>query len=225
MRAPEEPKATTRVVVVDDERAFADALGFALSAQRDLDCTGIAGTIAAGLDLVEATAPDVVVMDVRLPDGDGIEGTARIKESKPRTRVVVLTAHSDPDVMARAAVAGASGFLPKDSPVTEIVHAVRTAGDGGMFVGSGTLRQVLARLTASGAQPALPDDSSLSPRESEVLGLLAEGMDVKTVSANLSISVHTCRGHVKAILEKLHAHSQLEAVVTALRRGILPAPR
>jgi DNA-binding NarL/FixJ family response regulator len=163
-------------------------------------------------------------MDVQLPDGDGFEGTRLVKELVPDARVVVLTAYTDPEHMAKAASLGACGFLPKERSLREILHAVRTAGDGGMLVEASALASVLERLSDAETLPVTePEPSSprLTPREYEVLTLMAEGRDPRSIATHLGLSIHTSRGYVKSILAKFGVHSQLEALVYALRNGIL----
>jgi DNA-binding NarL/FixJ family response regulator len=207
--------------VVDDHRAFADALGIAIDLQPDLRLAGIASTVEEALEAVRDSSPDVVLMDVHLPGPDGIEGVRRIKELRPHVRVVVLTGFADADAMARAALAGASGFFPKERPVSEILQAIRTASEGGMVVEPSTLAAVLARVQEPhGSQPA-PPALHLTNRQREVLALLAEGLDPRAIARTLGISVNTCRGHVKSVMVKLGAHSQLEAVVEAMHIGLL----
>jgi DNA-binding NarL/FixJ family response regulator len=213
-----------RILVVDDHRSFSESLQMAIDLMADLECVGIASTVNEAVAMVEEHRPDVVLMDVRLPDGDGIDGTRRVKQVHPQARVVVLTAHTDPELMAAAASLGACGFLPKERSLHEILHAVRTAGDGGMLVEPSALASVLSRLNdredeevlaAAGVAP------KLTPREFEVLQLIAEGRDPRGIATHLGLSIHTSRGYVKAILAKFGVHSQLEALVYALRNGIL----
>ena len=214
------------VLVVDDHRSFGEAIGIAVDVQDDLTCLGVAATLSEGLRMVDQHRPDVVLMDVRLPDGDGIEGTRLVKERAPATDVLVLTAHTDLEVMTRAATVGASGFLPKETPVADVLHAIRTAASGAaMLVEATALGAILQQIRDPQPPVPTPDPGAtlgLTQREREILGLLGEGMDPKTIARNLEISVHTCRGHVKSILAKLNVHSQLEAVVVAARQGLLP---
>jgi len=220
-RAGEPP---ARVLVVDDHRALAESLGLAIDSQHDLHCVGTAPTVADARRLAADEEPDIVLLDVQLPDGDGIELAAQLRAARPELRVVVLTGHTDVAVLARAAGAGVCGFLPKESGVAEVLWALRTARDGGMVVDGATLAAVLdrvARLRRPQATAPL-GASDLTDREMEVLRAMGTGMDPQTIASRLGVSVHTSRGHVKSILSKLDCHSQLEAVVTALRRGLLP---
>lgn len=215
--------SVTRVLIVDDHRAFSDALGIAIDLQPDLTLAGLASTVEEALEVVRDSVPDVVLMDVRLPGPDGIEGVRRIKDLQPQVRVLVLTGFADAEAMARAALAGASGFFPKERPVTEILQAIRTASDGGIVVEPSTLASVLARVQEPHASSMAPPALHLTEREREVLALLAQGMDPRAIARMLGISVNTSRGHLKSLMTKLGAHSQLEAVVEAMRLGLLEA--
>lgn len=211
--------------MVDDHLAVAEALCIAIDSQPDLRCVGVAASISEAVELVEEHHPEVVLMDFKLGDEDGVDATARVKELSPDTRVVMLTAFPTPNVMARAASAGACGFLPKHTPIGEVIRAIRSASNGEMLVDHSTMAAVLDELRKSEnrrrgreARPAL------TPREQEVLELLGEGLDPQAIAKKLGVSIHTSRGYVKGILAKLGVRSQLEAVVKALRDGLLPPP-
>jgi DNA-binding NarL/FixJ family response regulator len=210
-----------RVVIVEDHFALADSLALAIDLQRDMECVGLAGSISQALELVAGSAPDVVLMDVRLPDGDGIEATARIKAVRAATAVLVLTAHPDPRLMARAADAGASGFLRKEARATEILRAIRHVRSGELTLDPSALHALVDVMSREIQAPAEGHGANLTGREREVLDLMAAGLGPKAIATRLGISVSTCRGYVKAILQKLGAHSQLEAVAVAAREGLL----
>jgi DNA-binding NarL/FixJ family response regulator len=212
------------VLVVDDHRTLAESLALAIDSQPDLECVGTAATAADARRLAAAELPDILLIDVQRPDGDGIDVAAQLHAARPELRIVVLTGHTDVAVLARAATAGVCGFLPKESGVAEVLSSLRTARGGGMVVDGATLSAVLdrvARLQRPQA-PAPAGASDLTEREMEVLRAMGSGMDPQTIAVRLGVSVHTARGHVKSILSKLECHSQLEAVVTAIRRGLLP---
>ncbi|HET9724606.1 MAG TPA: response regulator transcription factor [Actinomycetota bacterium] len=223
-RESDERPPITRVLIVDDHRAFSDALGIAIDLQPDLAYVGTAGAVDEALDVIGDRSPDVVLMDVRLPGVDGIEGVRRIKAVRPEVRVLVLTGFADADAMARAALAGASGFFPKERPVGEILEAIRTAGRGGMVVEASVLAAVLARVREPERVPGGPPPLDLTDRQREVLALMAEGLDPRAIARTLGISLNTTRGHIKGVMAKLGAHSQLEAVVQAMHLGLLDAP-
>lgn len=213
----------TSVLVVDDHLAFSGAVGIAIDAQEDLACAGAVASVAEALDSVRRHPPDVVLMDIYLPDGDGIEATERILALSPITRVLILTGHTNVDVLARAASAGACGFLPKESSIGAVIRAIRAAREGQLLVEGTTLAAILGRLRrpGSGLSGPSPDAPSLTKRERDVLSLMGQGLDPHAIAKELGISLHTCRGYQKSIMAKLDAHSQLETVVIATRRGLI----
>jgi DNA-binding NarL/FixJ family response regulator len=213
-----------RVLVVEDQQTLAGALQVAFGAQPDMDCVGAAGTAEEAVAMAAATNPDVVLMDIRLPGADGIEATRQVKAAYPQVRVLILTADATPARLAAAAAAGASGFLAKDSLFPAILAAVRAPVDGKILVEQDTMAALIEGLDRVGApkDSPRPGQARLTTRERQVLALMGEGLDPQAIAQRLVVSRHTARGHVKNILMKLGAHSQLEAVVIAARAGYLP---
>jgi DNA-binding NarL/FixJ family response regulator len=181
---------------------------------------GIAGTALEAERIAERKRPDVVLMDFRLPDRDGAAATASIKSRHPETQVVMVTSADDEAVLIRCLEAGCSGFIPKDRPVRELVEAVRATAAGEALVSPPMLARLLPRLKP-GHKSAGTD---LTPRELDILSLLAQGLSNQGIAERLGISRNTVRNHVQNILAKLEAHSQLEAVSTAVRQGIIRYP-
>jgi DNA-binding NarL/FixJ family response regulator len=206
----------TDVVVIDDHRAFTDLLALALAGEPDLRCVGTAGSVGEGVVLVDRLDPDVVIMDVQVGDEDGIGATSMITERHPALRVVVLTAHADRSTLDRASEANACAVLPKDGALIEILDALRSARRGGLVVHPRLLRRIVTT-----SQVPAPRGPALTPREREVLQLLADGLDARAVARGLGISLHTSRGYIKSLLLKLGAHSQLQAVAIAGRNGLI----
>lgn len=204
------------VAVVDDHRAVADAMAFAVERADGLECAGVAYSAASALELVHRERPDAVLMDVRLGADDGIALTAQLTARFPELRVVVLTAHLDLGLLDRAADAGACALLPKDGSWEDVVTAIQSASRDGFHVHPQLLRGFLGSQPRHGMPPV-----DLTSREQEVLRLLAEGRDASVIARTLGISVLTGRSHIKSVLAKLGAHSQLEAVVTASRLGLV----
>jgi DNA-binding NarL/FixJ family response regulator len=205
------------VLVADDHQTFADLLGNALDRQPGIRYLGNARTGADTMRLVDELQPDVVLMEVALPDTDGITATEQLHSTHPQVKVVMLTARTDPALVGRATAVGAAGFLAKTGALGDVLNAVQIAHAGGMTVSSHLLAGLLRRT------PAAPRTASggLTPREHQVLRMMGGGRDARTIARTLGISVHTCRGYVKNVLAKLDAHSQLEAVAVATRRGLL----
>ena len=204
------------VVVIDDHAMFADMLALGLKHEPGLACAGTATSVAVGRALVDRVRPDVVVMDVGIGAEDGIEATAELMADHPGLRVVVLTARTDSALIQRAAEAGASCLLPKNGSLMEVLHGLRTARRGELFVAPAMLMQLM-----SGQRKSEQPTFLLSDREREVLELLSQGLDVRRIAARLGVSPHTCRRHVRRVLAELGAHSQLEAVAIGKRHGLL----
>lgn len=207
-----------RVLIVDDHEVFATSLALVLDAERDLDAVGVAGTIQRARQLITTSRPDVVLLDHRLPDGDGVSSIGELRALRPAVRVVVLTASAADHVLIAAIEAGASGFVSKTRSLGEVTSAVRAAATGEAVISPEMLSRLLPRLSR-GSTGAHQD---LTEREREVLGLLAGGMTNAAIAERLVVSVHTVRNHVANLSAKLGAHSKLEALSIAVRDGLLP---
>ncbi len=206
-----------RVVIVEDHQMFAETLKWALDAEDDIAVAGVARTEAEALELVRATSPDVVLMDYRLPDGDGIDAARQIRAIVPGAKVVMLTSATDDKVLRRAIGAGCSGYITKDQRIDELFLAVRAAHSGEALISPEVLSRLIARSDADRTQPGF----DLTSRETEVLRLLADGLTNQAIAYRLGIRLATVRNHVQNLISKLHAHSKLEAVATAARLGII----
>jgi DNA-binding NarL/FixJ family response regulator len=204
------------VLLVDDHTVFAETLAAALTTNADLSILGIANTATEGLEKATALKPDVALLDVQLPDFDGVELARRVLAASPATKVVMLTGNMDPTLFPRAMAAGACGYLIKDSSLGDVTDAIRRAFAGQVVVPE----KAVSRLMEARA-PEKGVGADLTDRELEVLSLLAEGSDAKGIAKSLGITWHTARSYVKAVLMKLDAHSQLEAVAKATRLGIV----
>ena len=203
--------SSLRVLVVDDHRSYAEALSLAISIEPGFESVGSVADVESAVQAVFAERPDVVIIDWQLPLVDGVEGIRRVLVADPRVKLVMITGHADASLRWLSALAGASAFLAKESSIAEILQAVRDAVSGESFID-----------ISSDANDDTVSALSLTPREIEVLYLLAKGRDTPTIAAALFLSVHTVRGYVKEVLRKLGAHSQLEAVAIARRAGLLP---
>jgi len=213
------------VLIVDDHRTVAEALALVLETDARIHCAGVVPSAEEALALMSQQRCDVVVMDVVLAGVGGIEGTRRIRAAHPQARVVVLTGHVEAGVLAAAVEAGASAFLPKTGPLSDVVDAILAPEDTSLIIGAHTPLRVISE--AMGVRDRLQREAptqSLTGRELDVLEMLAEGMSPAVAAEELGISLHTCRGHIKSILSKLQVHSQLEAVVAAWQRGLLRTP-
>ena len=218
----ESQRATIRVVVVDDHDLFRTGLASLLSAEPDIEVLAQASTGRSGVRLACELRPDVVLMDLRLPDISGHDATRAIVADRPGARVVVLTvSYADEDVEA-AVQAGACGFLAKDTPIEEVVSAVHAAASGAAWLSSRAAEVVLGRLRRL-QQEWVPDHGpieALSPREVEVLQLIARGMENAEIAAELNISPRTAKNHVSSILMKLGLPSRVQAAIYAVRHHL-----
>ena len=212
---------TTRVAIVDDHLMFAESVARLLGAEDDLDVVGVEGTVAGAVRLVSETTPDVVVIDYQLPDGDGVQAATAIRSAHPGIQVLMLTGVADPRVLVAAIEAGCCGFVTKDKALSELVVAVRLAQSGESYVEPRLLADLLPRFGRS--YRGLGSD--LTNREREVLGLLATGASNQAIADQLFVSLNTVRNHVQHVLDKLGAHSKLEAVAIASREGLISPHR
>lgn len=203
----------TSILVVDDHALVRSGLRTVLDAEGDLEVVGEASTAAEALAYVRRLRPDVVVLDIRLPDRDGIEICAEIRELSPATRILVCSGLTEGTALVEAAKAGADGFVSKESANDEIVDAVRRVAGGAAVVGADSARVMFGYLRA--ASERAPAIGRLSAREREVLRLLSEGLTNREIAAHLFIAEKTVRNHVSALLRKLHLRHRTEAALFA----------
>jgi DNA-binding NarL/FixJ family response regulator len=208
----------TRLLVADDHPAFRRGLELMLADAADIEIVGQAETGARAVELAASLAPDVILMDLRMPDLDGIEATRRIHRDTPRPAVVVLTMFEDDDSVFAAMRAGACGYLLKGAEQEEIVRAIRAAAAGEAIFGPEIARRVITHF-ASGAGPTAAVFPSLTDREREVLELVAAGMGNATIAHELMISLKTVRNHVSNIFTKLQVSDRSAAIVKARDAG------
>lgn len=215
---PIEGTEAIRVVIVDDNELFLGGLGMLLDLEDDIAIIGTAGNGSAAAGLVAATAPDVVLMDVRMPNRSGIETCQTIKDAAPNSRIIMLTASDEEADLLDAVKSGASGYMLKDSSIDEVASAVRLVAEGRELISPSMATKLLDEFK----QVALADRRAapipeLSPRELDVLRLVAQGLNSREIGKQLFISENTVKNHVRNTLEKLRLHSRLDAVMYAIR--------
>jgi DNA-binding NarL/FixJ family response regulator len=216
----------TRVVVADDQRVVREGLAMLLRLLPGIEVVGTARDGEEALALVEELTPDVVLMDLRMPRCDGVEATRRLRERGSATRVVVLTTYADDRSVVDALQAGARGFLTKDAGAEEIQQAIAAVVSGAAAIDP-AVQHHLVNAVASGLPatvqpptPLLPD--GLTPREAEVLSLIAEGLSNAEIAERLVVSEATVKSHVNHLFTKTGVRDRAQAVTYAYRHGLAP---
>lgn len=204
----------TTVLLVDDHELIRDGLSGVFAAQDDMEVLGAAKDVGEALEMYERTSPDVVVTDLQLPDGTGLDVVRRVRRQTDKVGLVVLTMHAGDDQIFAAMEAGASAFVGKDAPSTEVVKAARHAAlSPRSFLCAGLAQAMVRRTTGASAR--------LSEREHDVLVHLAEGLSAAEIGPRLHLSESTVKSHVARIYQKLGAANRAQALVTAMRIGLL----
>ena len=214
-----------RVAVVDDQELFRRGLTMLLGVEDDIEVVGEAGDGIAGTELAISAAPDVILMDVRMPKRSGIEACVAIKEAAPAARIIMLTVSDEEADLYEAVKNGASGYLLKDSSIDEVAQAIRVVSDGQSLISPSMAVKLLdefKQMSRSDRQQV--PTPRLTERELEVLKLVAQGLNNREIAKRLYISENTVKNHVRNILEKLQLHSRMEAVMYAVREKLLDIP-
>jgi DNA-binding NarL/FixJ family response regulator len=211
-----------RVLVVDDHDLFRAGLASLLAMHPDIEVVAQASGGRMGVRLADELRPDVVIMDLRMPDVEGPEATRAILEHNPGIRVLVLTVATDDADVEAALEAGACGFIAKDTPVGGVAVAVRAAAQGVAWLSPRAAELVLGRVRQRATEPAVEigGEERLSARELDVLRLIARGMENAEIADALAISPRTAKNHVSNILAKLGMPSRVQAAIYAVRRGL-----
>ena len=214
---------TIRLLLVDDHAVVRTGLRMLLENEEDIEIVGEAGTGQSALQMVERLQPDMVLMDIGLPDMTGIEVTRQVKQQWPQVAIVALTIHEDEEYFFQMLQAGANGYVPKRAAPEELLTALRTAADGGVYLYP-SLARLLVRDYLSGDREAAPAGiDGLTDREQEVLAHLAEGASNQEIADTLNISPKTVARHRENLMRKLNMHSRSELVKYAIRKGIIKA--
>lgn len=214
-----------RVLVVDDQELFRRGLIMLLEQDSDIEVVGEAADGASATELAATVAPDVVLLDVRMPRLTGVEACRAIKEAVPATKIIMLTVSDEEADLYETVKNGASGYLLKDSSIEEVSQAVRVVNEGQSLISP----SMAVKLIDEFKQMAKPEREQgpalkLTDRELEVLRLVAKGLNNREVAKELYISENTVKNHVRNILEKLQLHSRMEAVMYAMREKLLDLP-
>ncbi len=214
---------TIRVLLVDDHTVVRTGLHMLLEQEEDIEIVGEAGSGREALNAIAQLQPDLVLMDIGLPDMTGIDVTRQVKQKWPAVAVVALTIHEDEEYFFQMLQAGANGYVPKRAAPEELLTALRTAASGGVYLYP-SLAKLLVRDYLSGEREAAPGAlDGLTDREQEVLAHLAEGASNQDIAETLNISPKTVARHRENIMHKLNLHSRSDLVKYAIRKGIIKA--
>ena len=216
--------APVRVLVIDDHALFRRGLTLVLEAEEGIEVVGEGEDGEEAIQKAEELAPDVVLMDVRMPKVGGIEATRRIAEAQPATKILMLTVSDEEADLYEAIKAGATGYLLKEISIEEVADAVRAVVQGQTLISPSMASKLIQEFTSLARRSEQRQDvpaPRLTERELEVLKLVAQGMSNRDIAQVLFISENTVKNHVRNILEKLHLHSRMEAVMYAVREKLL----
>ena len=218
MRAPgpANPGERVTILIVEDHRVVAEGLESLLGREPDLEVVGVATSVDEAARLGREARPSVLLVDFRLPDGNGAEAVAVIRKAVPKVRVLFLSAVDSPAALMTAIQVGARGYLLKANAAEEVVSAVRRVAAGEMLIPASALAALIAE---KGEQTHLID--TLTPREREVLRLMAQGYDNRALAKHLGVEYGTVRSHVRNLISKLEVHNKMQAVVRAAQLGLL----
>jgi len=205
---------TTTVLLIDDHELIRDGLGAVIDLEPDLSVVATAGSVMEGIQRARELRPDVVITDLQMQDGTGLDVVRTLRKESDQVGLIVLTMHSGDEQIFAAMQAGASGFVGKDAPSTEVIKAARHAAvSPKAFVCAGLVGAMMRRQSA--------ESTALTEREHDVLLLLAEGLNAAAIGAKLYLSESTTKSHIARIYQKLGAANRAQALVTAMRIGLL----
>ncbi len=215
----------TTVLIVDDQQLVRTGLRMILDAEADLEVVGEAVDGNEAVASAGALRPDVVLMDVQMPHLDGIEATRRILATPNAPRVAILTTFSQSEVVYRALVAGASGFLLKDMPGAQLVGGIRAVARGEELLAPELTRRLVEQFVGQPHPSTAPGLARLTDREREVFRLVASGLSNAEIAAHLVVSIETVKTHVSRVLDKLGVRDRVQAVILAYESGVVQIRR
>jgi len=214
--------AKIRIMLADDHTLFRQGIRTLISAEADMEVVGEASNGGDAVDKANEARPDVVLMDIGMPGLSSFEATRQIRKNRPETRILFLTMYDDEDYLVECMESGASGYVLKDSPALQLLNAVREVHRGGSYLSPRMLSQLVDdfRSRVKSTQ-RLPRFATLTPREKEVLKLLAEGNSVKEIACTLNLSVKTVEAHKFNLMRKLDIHNKAQLVQYAVQKKVI----
>ena len=216
-------KNKTAVLLCDDHTLFREGIKAILRDEPSIEIVGEAEDGRQAVNRAQQLHPDVVLMDISMPDLNGFEATARILQANPKIRVLILTMYEEEEVITRCLTAGASGYVLKDAPRADLIHAIDVVKQGGQYISSRALKKVVSQ-HIRGAKSTATEYERLSGREREVLKLLADGLTLKEIATRLGLSVKTVDNHKTNMMRKLDLHDRTEVIKYAIQRKLIRIP-
>ena len=213
--------AKIRVLLTDDHTLFRQGIRNLLSAEPDMEVSGEAGNASDAVSVAKQVRPDVVLMDIGMAGMSSFEATRLIRKDRPETRVVFLSMYDDEDYLAECVDMGASGYILKESPVDQLLTAIREVHRGGSFLSPRLLTRLVDGFRQQGAGPRQPRFGTLTKREREILKMLAEGQSVKEIATGFELSVKTVEAHKFNLMRKLDIHNKAQLVQYAIQKKII----
>jgi two-component system, NarL family, response regulator NreC len=210
----------TRILICDDHTLFVEGIKAMLRNESSLEIVGEASDGRQAVELVKELKPDLLLMDVSMPDMNGFDATQRVQELDPKVKVLILTMHDEEELVARCLEAGAAGYIIKDAPASQLLYAIEMVQKGERYLSPVVLKQVVAGYVKNASVPQTSYDR-LSPREREVLKLLAEGLSVKEIATRLNLSVKTVDVHKTNLMKKIDVHDRTELIKYAIRQKLI----
>jgi two-component system response regulator NreC len=212
-----------RILICDDHVLFSEGIKAILRAESGLEVVGEVRDGRQAVEKIKELRPDVVLMDIAMPDLSGFEATRRVHEADPSVRVLMLTMHDEEELVARCLEAGAAGYIIKDAPATQLVYAIETVMKGERYLSPVVLKKVVAGYVKNSKRPQTSYDR-LSAREREILKLLAEGLTVKEIATRLNLSIKTVDVHKYNLMRKIDVHDRAELIRYAIQKRLIEVP-
>ena len=211
--------AKIRILIADDHPVVREGLSAMLSREKDIEVVGEAENGRKAIEKARELQPDIILMDLRMPEVDGIEAMRQIKMDNPEIEFIVLTTYDNDEYIFKGIESGARAYLLKDSPREDLFKAIRVVSKGGSLIEPAVAGKVLDRFAELSRQVQIPED--LSEREVEVLALIAKGASNKLIASSLNIGESTAKTHIQSIFNKLGVKDRTEAVTEAVKKGII----
>src|SRR5262252_10212323 len=209
-----------RILICDDHTLFVEGIKALLRNETSLEIIGEARDGRQAVELVKQLKPDLLLMDISMPDMTGFDATQRVHEFNPSLKVLILTMHDDEELVARCLEAGAAGYIIKDAPASQLMYAIEMVQKGERYLSPVVLKKVVDGYVKNTNRPQTSYDR-LSPREREVLKLLAEGLSVKEIATRLNLSVKTVDVHKTNLMKKIDVHDRTELIKYAIRQKLI----